>query len=163
MVFILAVSSPARAALTSAQLSEDEAAFQNLSELYRSAADRAAVIEAFSKFVRKYSDSARAPDAQFMMGEAYMSKGLELLRQENLSKMSSDARVMAGVNPLAIEELENAIDSYRRVIKDYGKSGLQASAQQRIGEALYNMGDWERAINPAVTKPTSMTVVMEDD
>jgi len=146
LVFLLAAPCAARAALTSAQLSEDEAAFQNLSELYRGAADRSGVVDAFDKFIKKYPDSLRAADAQFMQGEAYMSKGLELLRQEKLSKMSSDARVMAGANPLAILELNNAIAAYVKVIKGYGRSGLGASAQHRIGEACYNIGLWDRAI-----------------
>jgi TolA-binding protein len=146
LAFLLAAPAVSGAALSAPQLAEDEAAFQNLSELYRTASDRSAVIDSFGKFINKYSDSMRAADAQFMQGEAYMSKGLELLRQGNISKMSSDNRGMAGVNPLVISELNNAIGAYTRVIKKYGKSGLEASAQQRIGEACYNMGLWDRAI-----------------
>ena len=137
---------PSVGRLHSSQLSEDEASFQNLSDLYRTEADRAAVVDAFEKFIRKYPKSLRAADAQFMQGEAYMAKGLEVLRQENRSKLSSDARVMAAANQLAIAELNNAAAAYLKVIKDYGKSGLEASAQHRIGEAWYNMGSWERAI-----------------
>ncbi|HBB66831.1 MAG: hypothetical protein A2X28_00030 [Elusimicrobia bacterium GWA2_56_46] len=145
-LFILLLAPVAARAGESAQLSEDEAAFQNLSELYRAEADRSSVIDAFEKFIKKYPKSPRAADARFMQGEAYMSKGFGLLRQEKISKMSSEARVMAGVNPLAISELNNAAASYLRVIEDYKRSGLEASAQYRIGEAFYNMGSWERAI-----------------
>jgi len=136
----------ARAELTTAQLSEDEAAFQSLSDLYRAAADRSAVVGAFDKFIKKYPKSVRAADAQFMQAEAYMSKGLELLRQEKLSKMSSDARSLSGDNQAAITEFNNAAAAYLKVIKNYRKSGLEASAQNRIAEAYYNMGNWERAI-----------------
>ncbi|OGS07994.1 MAG: hypothetical protein A2270_08130 [Elusimicrobia bacterium RIFOXYA12_FULL_51_18] len=146
LAFLLITPLPAPAAPNSSQLSEDEAAFQNLSDLYRAVSDRSAVIDAFEKFIKKYPKSMRAADAQFMQGEAYMAKGLELLRQEKISKMSSDARVLAGANPSAIAELNNAAAAYLKVIKSYGKSGLEASAQHRIGEAYYNMGDWERAI-----------------
>jgi len=154
LAFLLLTPVTARAALNgdgagslrASQLSEDEASFQNLSDLYRTEADRSAVIDAFDKFLKKYPKSMRAPDAQFMQGEAYMAKGLELLRQEKLSKMSSDDRVLAGANPLAIAELNNAAAAYLKVIKDYGKSGLEASAQHRIGEAYYNIGSWDRAI-----------------
>ena len=136
----------ARAVLTPAQLSEDEAAFQNISDLYRAAVDRSAVVDAFDKFIKKYPNSARAVDAQFMQGEAYMTKGLDLLRQENISRISSDAGNPAGANPPAIAELNNAVAAYLKVIGDYRKSGLEASAQHRIGEAYYNMGNWQRAI-----------------
>jgi TolA-binding protein len=127
-------------------LSEDEAAFRNLAGLYESATDRAAVIEAFQKFIKQYPKSQRAPDARFMQGEAYMAKGLELLRQEKLSKMSSDDRVLAGSNPAALGELNSAAAAYASVIGDYSKSGLEASAQHRTGEAYYNMGSWERSL-----------------
>ncbi|MFA6433345.1 MAG: tetratricopeptide repeat protein [Elusimicrobiales bacterium] len=136
----------ARSGPASAQLSEDEAAFQNLADIYRASSDRSAVVDSFDKFIAKYPKSLRAVDARFMQGEAYMSKGLGLLRQEKLSKISSDARVLAGANPLAIAELNNAAAAYLKVIEDYKKSGLEASAQYRIGEAYYNMGYWERAI-----------------
>ena len=137
---------PARAGLTAAQLSEDEAAFQNLSDLYRATAERSAVVDASDKFIKKYPKSVRAADAQFMQGEAFMAKGLEILRQEKLSKMSSDAGTPAGAGAPALAELNNAVQAYLIVLNDYGKSGLEASAQHRIGEAYYNMRNWDRAI-----------------
>ena len=146
LTLLLLAPLTARAALNSALLSEDEAVFQSLSDLYRASTDRSAVVDAFDKFLNKYPKSLRAADARFMQGEAYMDKGLGLLRQENISKMSSDARVLAGVNPLVIAELNNAAASYLKVIADYRKSGLEASAQYRVGEAYYNMGNWGQAI-----------------
>jgi len=140
------LSLPAYAQLQLSQLAEDEAAFRNLASLYESATERAAVIDAFQKFVKQYPKSQRAPDARFMQGEAYMAKGLELLRQEKLSKMTSDDRMLAGMNPAAIAELNAAAEAYASAIKDYSKSGLEASAQYRAGEAAYNMGAWERSL-----------------
>jgi len=137
---------PAGAQLQASLLSEDEAAFRNLAGLFEGATDRAAVIEAFQKFIKQYPKSQRAPDARFMQGEAYMAKGLELLRQEKLSKMSSDDRMLAGINPAALAELNSAAASYEAAINDYSKSGMEASAQHRTGEAYYNMGGWERAL-----------------
>lgn len=144
--FLLLSALPAGAQLQVSLLSEDEAAFRNLAGLYESATDRAAVIEAFQKFIKQYPKSQRAPDARFMQGEAYMAKGLELLRQEKLSKMSSDDRMLAGINPAALAELNSAAAAYAAAIGDYSKSGMEASAQHRIGEAYYNMGGWERAL-----------------
>lgn len=146
LALLLLAPAAARAALTPAQVSEDEAAFQNLSDLYRAAADQSAVVDAFEKFIKKYPKSIRAADARFMQGEARMAKGLGLLRQEKISKMSSDARILAGANPLVVAELNNAAAAYLKVMADYKKSGLEASAQHRIGEAYYNMGSWDRAI-----------------
>ncbi|MBI5743016.1 MAG: tetratricopeptide repeat protein [Elusimicrobia bacterium] len=146
LLMLMACAAQASAQLQLSQLSEDEAAFRNLAGLYESATDRAAVIDAFQKFVKQYPKSPRAPDARFMQGEAYMAKGLELLRQEKLSKMASDDRMLAGVNPAAIAELNSAAGAYEATIKDYSKSGLEASAQYREGEAYYNMGGWERAL-----------------
>ena len=144
--FMIFMALPAGAQLQLSLLSEDEAAFRNLAGLYESATDRAAVIEAFQKFIKQYPKSQRAPDARLMQGEAYMTKGLELLRQEKLSKIASDDRMLAGINPAAITELNSAAAAYTAAINDYSKSGLEASAQHRTGEAYYNMGNWERAL-----------------
>ncbi len=144
--FIFCLALPVRAQLQLSQLSEDEAAFRNLAVLYESATDRAAVVDAFQKYIKEYSKSPRAPDARFMQGEAYMAKGLGLLRQEKISKMSSDDRVLSGANPAALTELNAAAEAYSAVINDYSKSGLEASSQHRIGEAYYNMGDYDRAL-----------------
>ena len=146
LVFVILSALPAGAQLQMSQLSEDEAAFRNLTGLYENATDRAAVIEAFQKFIKQYPKSLRAPDARFMQGEAYMAKGLDLLRQEKFSKMSSDDRILTGINPAALAELNSAAAAFSATVRDYPKSGLEASAQHRIGEAYYNMGDWERAL-----------------
>lgn len=143
---LIACAAPAAAQLQLSQLTEDEAAFRTLAGLYESSTERAAVIEAFQKFIKQYPKGQRAADARFMQGEAYMAKGLELLRQEKLSKMSSDDRLLSGVNPAAIAELNSAAAAYAAAIADYSKSGLEASAQYRAGEAAYNMGAWERAL-----------------
>jgi TolA-binding protein len=137
---------PARAQIQLSQLSEDEAAFRGLATLYETATDRAAVVDALQKFIKQYPKSQRAPDARFMQGEAHMAKGLELLRQEKLSKMSSDARVLSGANPAVLEEFNAAAAAYAATISDYSKTGLEASAQHRTGEAYYNMGSWDRAL-----------------
>ena len=100
LTFLMLAPLTAGAALNTAQLSDDESAFQELSDLYRSSTDRTEIVSAFDKFLKKYPNSQRAPDAQFMQGEAYMANGLEILRKEKLSKMSTDARIVAGANPL---------------------------------------------------------------
>ncbi|MBI4801782.1 MAG: tetratricopeptide repeat protein [Elusimicrobia bacterium] len=122
-------------------LSEDEALFQSLSRFYRDAADRTAVIDAFDEFIKTYPQSPRAPDAQFMKGEAYMAKGLELK-----ARAAKPAKTSPGASSPAAVELNNAVKAYLDLIDDYNQSGLEASAQYRIGEAFYNMGDWRRAI-----------------
>ena len=146
LTLLLLAPFAAQAESGSAQLSEDEAFFQNLSDLFRAAIDRSAVVDSFDKFIKKYPKSMRAADARFMQGEAYMAKGLELLRQQKISKQSSDARDSAGVNPQALAQLNKSAATYLKVIENYKNSGLEASARHRIGEAYYNMGLWERAI-----------------
>ncbi|MBU2575284.1 MAG: tetratricopeptide repeat protein, partial [Elusimicrobia bacterium] len=134
---------PAGVSARQSGLSEDEAVFQNLSQLYREEADRTAIIDAFDKFIKMYPNSPRAPDAQFMKGEAYMAKGLELQARTGKPVKTSPA---AGAGSAAAAELKNAVKAYRDVIGDYEQSGLEPSAQYRTGEAFYNMGDWRRAI-----------------
>ncbi len=136
---------PSRAQLQLSQLSEDEAAFRNIGALYESSADRAVVIDVFDKFIKQYPGSQRAQDARFVQGEAYMAKGLELLRQEKISKTSSDGD-LSGANPAAMNDFTLAAAAYASVINDYPRSGLEAGAQHRIGEAYYNMGNWPRAL-----------------
>lgn len=143
---ILAAAVPAGAQIQVSQLSEDEAAFRSLATLYETATDRIAVVDALQKFIKQYPKSQRAPDARFMQGEAHMTKGLELLRQEKLSKMASDDRILSGANPAVMEEFNAAAAAYAATIDDYSKTGLEASAQHRTGEAYYNMGNWERAL-----------------
>ena len=128
-------------------LSEDETVFQGLSQLYRAAADRTAVIDAFARFIESYPKSPRAPDAQFMLGETYMAKGLEL-RQKAAApvKKTRGSRAPAAGDSPSATELANAVKAYQKLISGYKQSGLEASAQHRVGEAFYNMGNWLRAI-----------------
>ncbi|OGR96841.1 MAG: hypothetical protein A2016_11580 [Elusimicrobia bacterium GWF2_62_30] len=144
----LLCAAPARALAQAgdSQLAEDEAAFQNIAALYETAADRSAVVEAFKKYLKQYPKSNRVPDAFFMQGESHMAKGTEILRQEKNSKMISEARVMAGSNAAALAELRAAAEAYSSAISKGSKSGLEPSAQYRIGEAWYNSGNWERAL-----------------
>ncbi len=145
MLGVMLMAGRAGAQLQISQLSEDEAAFRSLAGLYEGSTDRAAVVDAFQKFIKQYPKSQRAPDARFMQGEAHMAKGLELMRQEKVSRMASEDRLLSGANPAVIDELNAAAAAYAEAM-DYSKSGLEASAQHRIGEAYYNMGNWERAL-----------------
>lgn len=144
-LLLLAGAVPASAQIQSSQLSEDEAAFQALSALYQTTADRSAIIESFKKFEKQFSRSARVPDALFMQGSAHMTKGIELLRQEKNSKLVSEARSLAGANAAAMAELKEAVEAFSAV-EDGPKSGLEASAQYRKAEAYYNSGSWEKAL-----------------
>jgi len=137
---------PAGGYAQQSSLSEDEAVFQNLSQRYRAAADRASVIEAFEKFIQTYSKSPRAADAQFMLGEAYMAQGLELKQAEKAVKVSTGARPAAGEGAPAAAALNSAVKAYQEMLGDYKQSGLESSAQYRIGEAFYNLGNWARAV-----------------
>ncbi len=128
-------------------LSEDESVFQGLSLLYRAAADRTAVIDAFARFIDTYPKSPRAPDAQFMLGETYMAKGLELrLKAAPPVKKAGGSRAPAPGDSPSLAELNNAVKAYQRAISGYKQSGLESTAQHRVGEAFYNMGNWLRAI-----------------
>lgn len=142
---LAATALPARAQLAAPQLSADESAFQAISALYQTSADRAAVIEAFRQFLKKYPKSQRAADALFMTGEAHMSKALELLHQEKISKRGPAAGP-AGAKPGSMAEFNSAAEIYGSVAGRYSGSGLEASALYRAGEAYYNMGDWEQAV-----------------
>ncbi|OGS11900.1 MAG: hypothetical protein A2234_09170 [Elusimicrobia bacterium RIFOXYA2_FULL_58_8] len=146
LLLLLAFSPPVRAQVMASQLSEDEAAFQNIAALYETATDRSAVVESFRKFLKQYPKSRRAPDAVFMQGSAHMAKGVEILRQEKNSKLVSEARALVGANAAALAELKAAVEEFSSVEKDGNKSGLEASAQYRMGEAYYNSGNWDRAL-----------------
>ncbi|MFH1618864.1 MAG: tetratricopeptide repeat protein, partial [bacterium] len=141
----LFTASPARAGEIKVQPEED--LFQASAQLYQQAsADKAAAIEAFEKFVERYSKSSKAADARFMIGEAHISRALELLRAERSAKRASEARMMGGQNPTASSELARAAESFEKVIKRYGRSGLESSAQYRLGEISYNHSSWAQAV-----------------
>jgi TolA-binding protein len=128
---------------------EQEQLFETGSGLYReSTRDKMAAIESYERFVRRFPHSRRAPDAQFMIGEAHLNQALKILRKEAEAKKNSPNRLLAPRNAAAVTALNRAKDAYEKVLGRYRKaeSGLNASAQYRLGEVAYNEKDWGRAI-----------------
>lgn len=108
--------------------------------------DKVAAIAAFENYVQQYPNSPRVNDAQFMVGEGYLSQALNILKAEDANKRASIDRVMnVGKNPAATKALEEARKAFEQVSGDK-KYGMGASAQYRLGEVDYDNKDWERAV-----------------
>lgn len=138
---------PAAARAEEARIQPEDDLFQGAAQIYQQASlDKAAAIEAFERFLDRYSKSSKAADAQFMIGEAHMARALELIKAERSSKRASAARMLGPKNATADSEMQKAADAFDKVIRRYSKTGLESSAQYRLGEIQYDKGDWEAAI-----------------
>ncbi|MBI5210111.1 MAG: tetratricopeptide repeat protein [Elusimicrobia bacterium] len=126
---------------------EDEA-FTGASELFQKTRDednKTAVVEAYESFLRRFPESLRTADANFMAGEGYMEQALAVLKAEATAKKASSARLLAPKNPAAVVALENAAKAFERVVGD-DRSGLAACAQYRLGEVAYDDKEWDLAV-----------------
>ncbi|MDD5656156.1 MAG: tetratricopeptide repeat protein [Elusimicrobia bacterium] len=127
------------------QTAAEEEAFAAAAQMYQETGrDKMAVVQAFENFIAQFPSSARAADAYFMAGEAYLEHALSILKAEAASKKNSTARLLAPKNPAAAAALENARKAFLQVADDR-KSGLAPSAQYRLGEVAYDEKDWNRA------------------
>ncbi|OGR90391.1 MAG: hypothetical protein A3J74_00295 [Elusimicrobia bacterium RIFCSPHIGHO2_02_FULL_57_9] len=140
-------ASAARWGSTPGQTQAEEDAFNAASQMFRDTGrDKTAIISAFENYLNQFPKSARAADAEFIVGEAYMRHALNILKDESTSKKSSSARLLAPRNPVAVKALEGARKAFQSVAGDK-KSGMGASAQYRLGEVSYNEKDWALAID----------------
>ncbi|MFH1724345.1 MAG: tetratricopeptide repeat protein [Elusimicrobiota bacterium] len=128
---------------------EEDEAFRSASQLFRETTrDKIAAIAAFERFLRRFPESPRSADAQFMVGEAYMEHALTILHKEAESKKADSARLLSPKNPSAVKALKDARAAFETLLSKYRKkkSGLRPSAQYRLGEVAYNEKDWGKAI-----------------
>ncbi|MDE2489374.1 MAG: tetratricopeptide repeat protein, partial [Elusimicrobia bacterium] len=124
----------------------EDAAFTAATQMFQeTGSDKMAVVQAFENYLQQFPRSPRAPDAEFLVGDAYMQYALSILKSENASKQTSTARLLAPRNPAAVNALEQARKAFSDVVRDK-KSGLAASAQYRLGEVAYDGNDWTGAI-----------------
>ena len=127
---------------------EEDEAFNSSAQLFQETGrDKLAAVQAFENFLAQFPNSQRTPDAQFMIGDAYMQHALSILKAESSSKKNSSARLLAPKNPAAVAALENAKKVFEQVADRKNKSGLAPSAQYRLGEVLYNQKEWSRAVD----------------
>jgi TolA-binding protein len=127
---------------------EEEQLWKTATQLYQNKRDKIAAIEAFERFTRNHEDSPKAADAQFMVGEGYMSQALKILKKEAESKKTDTARLLAPKNTAAIAALQQAEKAFAEVLRSYRKrkTGLLSSSQYRLGEVYYNQKEWGKAI-----------------
>ncbi|MBI4345417.1 MAG: tetratricopeptide repeat protein, partial [Elusimicrobia bacterium] len=126
---------------------EQEELFNSASSLYTETdRDRAAAIDAFERFVKRFAESPRSADAQFMVGQSWLEQALVILKAEASAKKASTSRLLAPRNQTAIDALNRARDAFKVVVDRHRKSGLGPSAQFRVGEVYYNAKDWGNAI-----------------
>ncbi|MFI5349150.1 MAG: tetratricopeptide repeat protein [Elusimicrobiota bacterium] len=147
------LSAPARASMFGGpakpdfDASAEEASFASATQLFQETGrDKLAVVQAFENFIQQFPHSPRTADAQFMIGDAYLQYALSILKSEATSKKTSTARLLSPKNPAAAKALEDARGAFEAVSRDK-KSGLDASAQYRLGEVAYNDKDWEKAVS----------------
>ena len=154
LFLILLLPAPLRAASRQLEASE---MFRSAVELYQDPQrDKIAATEAFEHFLKLHSDDKRAADAQFMAAEGYFQQGLDALKAEQ-TKKGVAAYADLVVNATAQKAFANARQAYRTVISKYGKSGLGASAQYRLGEAEYDQHFWTNALAEFVTVPKNFS------
>ena len=143
----LALAGPARAFWGSGPgfdaRAEDEAFNAAAQQFPQDGRDRLAVIQAFESFVAEFPRSPRRADAQFLIGEAQMQRARALLKADAQKK--TGARPSAARNPAAAKALDDARRAFEAVLGEK-KSGLAASAQYRLGETAYDLGDWDKAV-----------------
>jgi len=128
---------------------EEEDLFQSACQLYQQTAhEKSATIQAFNRFLKAFSDSPRAADAQFMIGESNMEDALTVLKAEAASKKQSADRLLVPKNVSAVNSLTKAREAFAEVVSRYRKKqpGIGSSAQYRLGETAYNAKDWGSAI-----------------
>ncbi|MFA6317079.1 MAG: tetratricopeptide repeat protein [Elusimicrobiota bacterium] len=131
---------------SSGQTRQEDESFTAAAQLFTDTGqDKTAVVAAFTTFLKRFPESMRTADANFMIGEAYLEHALAILRAEATAKKASSARMLAPKNPAALTALENARKAFEAVLGD-DKSGLTASAEHRLGEVSYNDKDWDLAI-----------------
>ncbi|MFI5363254.1 MAG: tetratricopeptide repeat protein [Elusimicrobiota bacterium] len=148
----LALGVPARASLFGGadkpdfDAAAEEASFASASQLFsETGRDQGAVIQAFETYLQQFPKSPRAADAQFMVGEANLRYALSILKSEAASKKMSTQRLLSPKNPAAAKALEEARSAFEAVVREK-KSGLDGSAQYRLGEVAYNDKDWEKSV-----------------
>lgn len=125
----------------------EESAFAAASQLFtETGRDKLAVVQALENYISQFPKSPRVPDAEFMVGEAYLQHALSILKSEAATKKASTARLLAPRNPAAAKALEDARKAYAQAADDK-KSGLAPSAQYRLGEVAYNDKDWEKSVD----------------
>ncbi|MBI5883769.1 MAG: tetratricopeptide repeat protein [Elusimicrobia bacterium] len=156
-VALVAASGPAQAGFpffggkkkkysSSGQTKQEDEAFTAAAQLFQDTGeDKTAVVSSITNFLKRFPESMRTADANFMMGEAYLEHALAILKAEASAKKTSSARMLAPKNPAAVAALENARNSFEAVLTD-DKSGLTASAEHRLGEVSYDDKDWDLAI-----------------
>ena len=143
---LVATALGAEAARSEFDAQAEDASFSAATQLFlETGRDKLAVVSAFENFTSQFPRSPRVTDANFLVGEAYMQHALSILKAEAAAKKSSSARLLAPKNPAAVKALQDARKAYQSVLGDK-KSGLQASAQYRLGEVAYNEKDWEKAV-----------------
>jgi tol-pal system protein YbgF len=74
-------------------------------------------IKGFKAFLKKYANSALAPNAEFWTGEAYFQ----------------------------MNDFETALTSFKKVLKDYPKSGKASDAMLKVGYCQYELQQWKSA------------------
>jgi tol-pal system protein YbgF len=82
-------------------------------------------VSGFREFVRRFPDSARADEAQYLIGESYFS----------LARASGQA----GRADQATRELEQAVQEFRRVLLNYPRGAKVPTALYKEGLALIEL------------------------
>ena len=104
----------------------------------------------YRKFIKRFPRSDKAPQAQFMLGEALFFESARTFSQKIITdlKLTTEdedkAAVLSGEIPF-VPTFDNAIEEYRK-IAGYPSNEVSDDALFRIGECYYNKGSYEKAI-----------------
>ena len=120
------------------------------SKLYISSEDKKNSYYEYKRFVRYFSDSDKAPKAQFMLGECYFTEAIKAFSQKTIKDLKLKSKVDEKGVLLPEEEpfvptFDNAIEEYKKVA-NYSRNEVSDDALFRIAECHYNKGNYEKAI-----------------
>ncbi|MDP2248619.1 MAG: tol-pal system protein YbgF, partial [Nitrosomonadales bacterium] len=131
---------PANGTADSQESSAESADFEAAQSLARSAKHREA-FDVYNKFLQKYPNSQRVPEAQYAVGYAQFSlKNYKaaIATQEKMVQQypdhakAPDAMFSIANSQIQLSDVEGAKKTLRILLNQYPKSAVAPSAQQRL-------------------------------
>ena len=114
-------------------------------------------VTAYTQVMTNYPESPYPPQAQFQVGESYYYAGdHERARAEYLAllekfpdtdtELRAQALYSAGWSSRQIDKLDEALETYHRVLRDYSRSYHAPICMLEVGRAAYDKGQYEEAL-----------------
>ena len=98
-------------------------------------------IDGFEAFLKDFPTSTQAPNAQFLIGRAYMNDGKyekaveafdKVIRNYPMAASVPDSFYLKGESLRNLKQADRAKEAYDTVIKNYPDSNAASQAKQRL-------------------------------